>query len=450
MFKRYSVHGVYRCGYGELFGMEGPQYYLFARLLDTPNVDPNEIVKEYCERAFGPAAVAMKEFFDTLDRRLMAINLMENKDSEFGTAMPQNPLDALAYVYTPEIAGKMNASLVQAEGLVETPKQKGRLALVRREFDYARNIGKVASLYASYRFNPCKLTFEPLADAIIERNKILDSIYGGNDDPTCIPVPYSDWPEIKPFGNNQRLIVMSNGRLKAGVGSPLRWDVKMMRDRDLLPGKNRMSLEVNRTNSEPGFESFEKGEWAKCEWKVLNGIMSEKPAVFSRFKILAGNEGLYIAAEGRMGKQPRIVGTDRDGPCGGEECFVLTVSPKDSAQSFYRFMWNVNPESRWDGKKGHITDPLDPKFDKVDSVWNGEWTVKSEFKEGLWRSMVKLPYSTLGESLPKKGAVWGFNLGRIADGAAKNSYRIFLQWNPNFENPRGILDANSRGMIRFK
>ena len=223
-----------------------------------------------------------------------------------------------------------------------------------------------------------------------------------------------------------------------------------MLEKGLLPGKDRSSLDVGRADAEPDFADFEKGAWAKCDWNVMNGIQSEKPLVFSRFKMLAGKEGLYIAAEGKMGQHPRIAGTDRDGPCGGEECFVLTVSPKDSTSAFYRFMWNVNPESRWDGMQGHITDPLDPKFGKVDSVWDGEWTVKSEFKNGLWRSMVKIPYATLGSGIPGKGSSWGFNLGRIADGAAKNSFRVFLLWSPNFENPRGILDPSSMGAIRFR
>ena len=94
---------------------------------------------------------------------------MENKGSEYGSALPQNPLDLLAFIYTPEIAAKMDATLTVAEGLAETSKQKTRLALVRKEFDYARNLGKVASLYASYRFDPSKLTFGPLSDALLER-----------------------------------------------------------------------------------------------------------------------------------------------------------------------------------------------------------------------------------------------------------------------------------------
>ena len=450
MFRRYGVHGIYRCGFGELFGTEGPAYYLFGRLIDEPEADVNAVVQEYCDRAYGPAAEPMREFHDTLDRRLMASDLMENPDSEFGSASPQNPLDLLAYIYTPDVAAKMEACLVRAEGLAETQKQKTRLALVRREFDYARNLGKVAALYASYRFDPTELTFAPLADALEERGKILDVIYGGDDNPAGLPAPFPGWPEIAPFGNNERRVLMSNGRLRARIGSPLRWNAKMMRERKMLPGKSRYSLEAVRTDVVPAFGDFEQGAWAACGWNEVSGIMSEKPLVMSRFKLLAGKDCLYLAVEGGMGKEPRINGAGRDGPCGGEECFVMTVSPKDSTDAYFRFMWNVDPNSRWDGRQGHITDPLDPKFGSVDSSWNGNWTVQSEFKDGLWRSMVALPYATLGEKAPGKGVAWGFNVGRIADCAAKNSYRVYLLWNPNFESPTGVLDPAACGLLKFQ
>ena len=449
MFKRYGVHGIYRCGFGELFGTEGPAYYLFNRLIDEPQADVNAVVQEYCDRAYGPASEAMRVFFDTLDRRLMAADLMVNPDSPFGSALPSTSLDLLAYIYTPDTVAHLEADLARAEGLAVTQKQKTRLALTRLEFNYAKNLGKVAALYASYRFSPGKLTFAPLADALEAREKILDEIYGGRDDPGGTPSAFPGWPEIKLFGGDERRVVMSNGRLHATIGSPLRWNARMMRERGMLPGMSRESLDVPRTADVPSFGDFEGGEWAKCGWCTLNGIMSEKPMVAARFKVLAGKDSLYIAAESAMGREPRIAGSGRDGPCGGEECFVMTVSPKDSSEDYFRFMWNVDPQSRWDGRQGHIKDPLDPKFGKVDSVWNGDWSVQSEFKDGLWRSLVTLPYATLGEAAPGKGKVWGFNIGRIADCAAKNSYRIFLLWNPNFESPRGITDPNARGLIRF-
>ena len=72
---------------------------------------------------------------------------------------------------------------------------------------------------------------------------------------------------------------MSNGRLGARIGSPLRWNVRMMRERKMLPGKSRMELEAVRTEDEPEFGDFEKGEWARCAWQPMNGVMSEKPLV---------------------------------------------------------------------------------------------------------------------------------------------------------------------------
>jgi hypothetical protein len=64
--------------------------------------------------------------------------------------------------------------------------------------------------------------------------------------------------------------------------------------------------------------------------------------------------------------------------------------------------------------------------------------------------MVSIPYAALGVAAPGKGAVWGFNIGRIADCAAKNSYRVYLLWNPNFESPTGVLDPAARGSLKFR
>ena len=58
--------------------------------------------------------------------------------------------------------------------------------------------------------------------------------------------------------------------------------------------------------------------------------------------------------------------------------------------------------------------------------------------------------TTLGEKAPGKGVAWGFNVGRIADCAAKNSYRVYLLWNPNFESPTGVLDPAACGLLKFK
>ena len=46
MARRYLAGGikaVYRCGYGELYGTEGPAYYVFNRVLQDPSVALKDI-----------------------------------------------------------------------------------------------------------------------------------------------------------------------------------------------------------------------------------------------------------------------------------------------------------------------------------------------------------------------------------------------------------------------
>ena len=89
-------------------------------------------------------------------------------------ARPENPMDLLAYVYSADTVKKMEACLKQAEQLAATPKQKTRLALVRSEFNYAANMGRIAMLYGAYRMNPSVHTLTALGEVVDERNAILD------------------------------------------------------------------------------------------------------------------------------------------------------------------------------------------------------------------------------------------------------------------------------------
>ena len=137
----YGIHGVYRCGYGELFGMEGPQYWVFNHAIENPDLDVSKTVDEYCLRAFGPAAAPqMRTFYETLDRRLRGINLMEGgldggalrQTTSYRDAQIQAPMELFAFVYTPTVVKTMETALATAESLADTPKRKKRLELVRR------------------------------------------------------------------------------------------------------------------------------------------------------------------------------------------------------------------------------------------------------------------------------------------------------------------------------
>ena len=457
-FHRYGVRGVYRCGFGELFGMEGPAYYVFNRLIDDPDADVDKVVQEYCDRAYGPAAQPMRRFHDYLDKRLRGVDLIEDTRKfgvagrgaeELSNAAPENPLELLAYAYPPDTVTKMRSCLAQAERLAETKKQKTRLALVRSEFDYAANLGKIATLYAAYRMEPSPETLAPLGKAIDERNAIMDRIYGGDTRPNAVPVKIPGWSEVRHFGRSPRSCMFTNGRLGATLRSPLGWDVKKMLAAGFLPGARRSECKVPRTEKAPDFADFDGGAWAAAEWCAIGGIQADTPRLAARFKVLAGPDALYLATESEMPPNARVVGVEHDGPCWREENFSLIVSPDDVATKYFHLIWNVGDDSRYESATGLKTDPLDPMFGKADVGWNGEWAAKNEMRDGKWRSLVTLPYATFGAARPESGTTWGFNLGRDANHTGKGSDKIYLLWSPNFENARSLESPNARGALKF-
>ena len=459
MLRRYGVHGIYRCGYGELFGTEGPGCYVFNRLIDDPDADVNAVVEEYCRRAYGPAAEPMRKFHDTLDFRLRAINMMEGPmdggalrpdPKDLNTSLPQSPFDAHAYVYTPETIKVMESCLSRAERLADTPKRKRRLALVRKEFDYAKNLGTIATLFAAYRLRPSASTFEPLADAVKERQAYIDALYGGDKSGDALPKGLPGWPEVRLLGRQPRKILETNGRLMATLGAPLMWDVDEMRRTGMLPGSGMKTLKTPLVSAVPeaGF-GFESGAWSKAEWQSLGGVQAEPARIAARFKVLAGPDALHIAAESDIRGDVSQKGFERDGPVWQEENFSLMVAAAEETGRYRHFIWNTKETSFYDAANGLVRDPLDPMYGKPDKGWNGEWSRKNEVKDGKWRTCVAIPYGTLGAKRPKKGERWRFNIGRDANKTGRSADLVLLQWNPNFES-RSLANDAAMGCLEFE
>ena len=260
------VHGVYRCGFGELPGIEGAQYYYFDRLLQDPSAQMDSTLKEFCDAAFGPVAgEPMKRFYETLDERLRMFDSMsmghfeaEGPDvSKYLKAVPSRTLDLLAYFYTPETLNVMEGCLGRAEAVKTlTEKERIRLQRVRVEFDYARNLGRIAVLYAGYKAAPSKESFMPLAHELKWRRRFLDRVF----DEKGAARKLKDWPATPLFGGDNRAMVQVNGRLGAFIGDPLNWDVDTMIAEEYYPGS--------------------PGEVKK--WKEYNAV--HKPKMMTRFR----------------------------------------------------------------------------------------------------------------------------------------------------------------------
>ena len=400
----YGMRGVYRCGYGELFGMEGPAYHVFNRFLQNPSLDIGMVVDRYCRLAFGPAADAMKGFYEELDKPLRAVDLMDETRSEsseadlskYAKAMPKDPIDLLAFIYTAERIATMEDFLIRAEhvkGL--TDKQKKRLALVRREFTYAKLMGEVAALYAAYRMRPSKPLFAPLAAAIRRRAAFIESQYAG------VRMKGMDgWPEVQPFGNVHKDMFMTNGRLGATLDEPISWDLDRLGRDGIVPGE-RM------TPAERKAEIAAKGLKPIVGWKPLGGVLPPGAA----FKAYADGTGFSFTP-----------GTNDD------MRVDATVGAKDGLEpgKTYRITWitryrTVNPARWWDGyyftaeydyHPGFVSDPPNRplgRFLKGSGDWMKRTAImtmcnrkefKSAFEFRIYRSpggAAEVAYVTLEE-----------------------------------------------------
>ena len=456
MMLDYGIHGVYRCGYGELYGMEGPQYWVFNHALDNPDLDVSQAVDEYCTRAFGPAAAPhMRKFYETLDRRLRGINLMEgNLDggalrgtSDYRDAQIQTPMELLAFVYTPDVLKKMETALRSAERHADTPKRKKRLELVRTEFGYVKNLGEIATLYAGFLSAPTKGTLAPLLDKIDERDRILDDICSEKGDRTR---GIEGWPQIHLFGKSlPRPFLFSNGRLLATLGSPVGWDTKLLRESGVLPGAFVKSYSVARTSAEPSRTDFESGDWAAAAWEDLSGMQMEKVKQKARFKALAGPDALYVAMESDLAADSPMDRYDRDGPIWRtENCDILIAAGKQIDRRCHLIFSPIDG-AFYDARYGFLKDPLDPHFRSDDPRWNGPIEAKNTREAGTWRIFVKIPYVSLDAKAPKEGDVWRFNIGRDTNKYQRPSKPVQMLWNPNLQS-RTFTSPYAMGNLVFK
>ena len=435
-FTEGGVYGIYRCGCGELFGTEGPGYYLFNRLIQDPQAHPNALLQEYYDYSFGTAAGAMRSFFETLDRGIRGVNKIQEgfaarKGEMRGAgASPQNAIDIIGYVYTPATCATLEGFLARAEtaaGL--TDKQKRRLALVRKEFDYAKGLGRIAALYGAFRLNPTKAFFDPLADAIVARNDMIAALYDEKGRMRRLP----GWNEVVPFGGFGKGLMLHNGRLGGTLNAPFTWDVKLMREKGVIPGGPAKSTRAART-------------LAAAPWNDVPGMQLDKLDYTTRFRVAFDDANLYVEVEAQLPDDQTFEAQGHDGVCFRQECLELFVDPTGRKEKSFHYIWNPVANSYLEEAYGLCTDPLDPRFDQFNIDWNGKWTYTTERRDGVWHTVATLPFASLGVAKPEPGEKWYFNLGR--ETYKPGDLQIGL-WNPSLEG-RGMRDLESMGVVVFE
>ena len=450
-FRRNNVQAIYKCGWGELFGLEGPVYYVYGRMFDDGDQDYRRICDEFYKAAYGKAYVPMKMFFDTMYKRLELYShfLAIRYPAQMKGFSPSNPKPILAFNFSPDVLNVMGKNLQRAEKMADSPKVKKRIELVRKEFEYLKNLASIIHCYNAYKITMNKSSFDNLAALIEKRNIMIDSYYDANGRMRKVP----GWKNVRFLGGFNKDIVKVNGELNAPISSPLAWDVANLKKLGVLPGSFKAKLKIFKAAETVSLDGdFEHGVWKNIPFEAVGGIQMGKTRQTTRFKMTYDNKNLYIGFNCTIPDDTiEIFAVGQDGPAWQQESIELFLGP-GGTDEFFHLIFNPIANSRYDSVNSILIDSLNPRFGTDDKVWNCDWEYKNfvDAKNKQWNSVVTIPFKSLGVTMPKPGSSWSLNIARehfFIDYRNRKDIELYL-WSPNLET-RGFSDRESFGELIF-
>ena len=150
--KKMGVKGLYRCGYWDLPGLEGPAYYVYGQLWHRPEMKGEQLFDEYCTRVFGAAAPEMKKFYTLLYSRQNFSVLPKGETRwshhlrtlrKVGDLAPNQAL--FAKRYEPKVMAELKTLLNQALPKMTTPAARWIKPFIEKEFRYLESTANVAN-----------------------------------------------------------------------------------------------------------------------------------------------------------------------------------------------------------------------------------------------------------------------------------------------------------------
>jgi len=276
---RNQVRGIYRDGPGQLFGLEGPVYYVMGRLFDDPeNNRANDLVDEFCMAAFGAAAGPMRQFYDRLYHGLeLYSEYLGTRDPAWsyvdlygrGRKYLTDPFQLIGFLYPPDLLASLEKELAQAEKAADSEKVRVRLALVRREFDYVKSLARVVHLYHAFQIQPDLASRDRLLDAIDARNAEIASYF--DDRGRTKPVPGWAYVMFPPPGHDALHLRLAYDLYQEPYkNTPVNWDTQAMRQAPLPgPGSNTDTGPVQNSVREVREDLYRATFEVPDDWKNL-------------------------------------------------------------------------------------------------------------------------------------------------------------------------------------
>jgi hypothetical protein len=422
-FMKYNVKGVYRCGFGTLYGLEGFVYYLYGKLFDNVNLDIEQARKEYCLAAFGKEATPfMVSFFSLID------DAIDQYPTSFhGTISPvaKKPETLLACMWTSQRLNQMEKQLSLAEKAPKNNLEAQRLAITRFQFNYLKNLMQIQFAYQAYQLTYSKDILKVILDLLDKRADIEKQSFKGNKQLT-----FPNFPHIYHLGVPAKFF-KSNGSLNAILTAPYTWNTKAIRAKNILPGISTKRLIVKKINQKVD-TNFTNGPWKNIPWEYLSEIQLNQLKTQSRFKVAYDNDNFYLGMESDLSDNKTFIPLGKDGKCWQFDCIEMVLDPWGTREKYFHFITNPIGNSLYEAAVGLIEDPLHPLYKGMDPSWNGKWSYVSTRKNNKWNILFVIPFSTLGKKA-KSNDIWCFNVCREAFIEKNNTKPELSCWSPCFE-----------------
>lgn len=461
-FHEHHVRGMFRDGRGDVFGLEGPTYYVFGRIYDDPaNLQAADLFNEFNNAAFGSAAPAMKRFYDRLHHNVQLYSLYLGTHGVGwayrdiygrGHKHVKDPFRMLGFMYTAEMLNTLEDHLADAERRADDDMVKARLQLVRREFEWVKTTARVIHLHEAYEIAPSLDARDRLLDAIDQRNESIDGFYsylaardpGDSRYDRAKDIP--GWPRVlfPPGGHNASHLRLAYNRYQESFAdTAMNWDTEVMRGTP-LPGTE--SLAAQRATGEIALNS---PQWESAPAVTLQPVDDHSATNrATTVRVLFSDQHLYVRAESQLDTSASsFENLGRDADLTQRESFDVYLAPLPGRDVYYRFTVGPDAGSKFDAARGLITDTMNIRYNRDDPNWNGDWTYTSQVEDNQWLAMLRIPYATLDAEAPTAGESWRINFGRTHR-VGEDEVRHAI-WS-TIGSTRDVGDRNALGELTFE
>ena len=424
-----NVIGVYQTAEMN-WGLEGPNYYAMGRLFGQPDLDPDALVREYCQGVYPEVAERMKGFFDLLYSRVKHSEDLDQVLGGLGGSMQETRFLTL---YPPGVVGQLDHMLKLAQSCATAPRTKGWIKHTRDHFDYVKQLSLLFASYRAYLAQPGPGNFAELrsrVDAFEQwRERVLG--YDAGYVRTWFPgyhvayrflthqggrISYYDRRPRSEVAKGVRGEAIGFGR--SAIRAPLTWDFETMAKR-IGQRVGRPLLVAKETDRPPRIDGrIEPAKWrgaAGVDLGTVGGAAAG--AARTRVRLLYDRQCLYVGWECAEPKIDRLqlepVG--RDGAVYSLDCVELLLDPSGSMDSYRHFMAAPTAGARYDARVDRVlADPHQSIHSPEDRTYDPEWrwAFVVDRPGARWSIEMALPFRSLDTEPPRPGDGWLGNFGR--------------------------------------